>query len=132
MLNAAAQDGTKGRFTRLVRDTRGQGAVEHIVLIAIVGISLIGIMVMFRGSVGDIPSAISRALESSGAPAATYAGGTGGGGSPRAGGGGGSHSPPSGSVPAPGTTPSADDSQQPSEEEEEEEQQEQNEGQNQQ
>jgi pilus assembly protein Flp/PilA len=57
-------------WNNFVADESGQGLVEYVLIIALVAIGLIGIMLLFRDSIGDIFSTIKDELDE--APAEAY------------------------------------------------------------
>ena len=57
-------------FNNLWNDDAGQGLVEYVLLIALVAIGLIGIILLFRNSIGNIFNVIKGNLDS--APSSPY------------------------------------------------------------
>jgi pilus assembly protein Flp/PilA len=60
----------KDLWTRFVDDESGQGLVEYVLIIALVAIGLVGIMLVFRNSIGNIFSTSATTLN--GAPGNAY------------------------------------------------------------
>jgi pilus assembly protein Flp/PilA len=49
-------------WNNFVKDESGQGLVEYVLIIALVAIGLVGIMLIFRNSIGEIFRTISTTL----------------------------------------------------------------------
>ncbi|MBX6365821.1 MAG: Flp family type IVb pilin [Gemmatimonadetes bacterium] len=61
----------KELFHRFMKDESGQGLVEYVLIIALVAIGLIGIMILFRNSIGNTFNNVTQKLDA--APGSQYA-----------------------------------------------------------